>query len=105
MLCDSFCSGERRRLRGHNGGLQQFDTFFFASVVATAAAPLAAAMNNRKHTRHKKQGSYRREKQPANHGATQRGILFAAFSGKPSAIGTMPMIIASAVMITGRMRV
>ena len=52
----------------------------------------------------KEQGGDCGEKQAANYGTSQRSILFAAVA-QPKAIGTMPMIMARAVISTGRKRV
>ena len=53
--------------------------------------------------RHDEQRRDGGEHQAADHGASERRILLAAFA-KPSAIGSMPRIIAVAVISTGRMR-
>ena len=54
--------------------------------------------------RHDEQSENGGNEESADHGATQWGVLFSAIAG-PKAIGIMPMIMASAVMQTGRSRV
>ena len=61
-------------------------------------------MQQAEHRRDKRERSHGGAQQAANHRPAQRGILLAP-SPRPSAIGIMPMIIARAVMRTGRKRV
>jgi len=69
-----------------------------------ACAWLRGGHGRWRHARPQKTSRDRGKQQPANNRAAQRRVLLAA-SPKPSAIGTMPIIMASAVISTGRMRV
>ena len=62
-----------------------------------ARAAWFALMNEPEDRRHEQKRRHGREDEAANHRAAERGIQFPELS----AIGAMPMIIASAVMRTG----
>jgi len=64
----------------------------------TSAAP--ASVDEGEDGGHEEQCSHRREDQSADHGAAKRRVLLPAFSNAQRH-GTMPMIIASAVINTG----
>src|SRR5215471_7830590 len=62
------------------------------------------ALENAKYRRDKNQRSNRGEQQTTDHGASERGVLLAAFA-QSKRHGNHAMIIARAVMSTGRKRV
>ncbi len=80
------------------GTPQSFALFCFGSAGA------AGALQNAEKRRNKEQRRNGREKQSTNNCPAKGRILFAAVA-QPRAMGTMPIIMASAVISTGRKRV
>ena len=80
----------------------QTPVLFFIVLLRQPACRCSRLRDTRGHEHQRRE---RRDDQAADDGAAERRVLLATPSPSDSAIGSMPMIIASAVISTGRNRV